>query len=135
MPMPDDKVSPDRPVQETPHTRGNRLARGLLTLAVGAVAIVALTQPDPSPAADSATTTTLVPPTVPTTTIVFIAQGEPLRFQTADLEGIPLAVGETTNGEMVVIRGLGGSRGIEEGEVLGARADECGETMTQPAPR
>lgn len=134
MPKSNDRVSPDRPDEETPSKRGNRLAIGLLTLAAGAVAIVALTQPDPPPTADSATTTTLVPPTVPTT-IAFIAQGEPLRFQTVDLEGIPLAVGETTNGEMVVIRGLVGSRGIEEVEVLASRDGESFEPVAQPTPR
>lgn len=49
MPKPNDRVSPDRPDEETPSKRGNRLAIGLLTLAAGAVAIVALTQPDPPP--------------------------------------------------------------------------------------
>ena len=51
MPKPNDRVSPDRPDEETPSKRGNRLAIGLLTLAAGAVAIVALTQPDPPPSA------------------------------------------------------------------------------------
>src|SRR5690606_41360709 len=56
----------------------------------GAVAIVALTQPDPPPTADSATTTTLVPPDSPTTTTEVLIRGQQLEFRTIELDAFPI---------------------------------------------
>lgn len=127
------KVTPDTPEPDRPKAARNRgPAIGLLGLAA-LVAILALTQPDPPPVAE-ATTTTIGRPSSPTTTIAVIAQAEPLRFQAVDLDGIPLAVGETRDGEMVVIRSRFTHLGFEEADVLISRDGLSYEPIAKAVP-
>lgn len=139
MPKPNDRVSPDRPDEETPSKRGNRLAIGLLTLAAGAVAIVALTQPDPPPTADSATTTTLVPPDSPTTTTEVLIRGQQLEFRTIELDAFPILLAELNRGELLLITSKSGRDSVrfEDVEVSssvdGATWEDIGHTIDPEA--
>ena len=77
----------------------------LLTAVAGTAAVFALTAPDPAPSAETSTVTTVAAPAAPTTTIEFIAQGKPLEFDVASLEGFPMAIMDTEAGELILTQG------------------------------
>lgn len=94
--------------------RPKAVALAMMGLAAGLVALIGLTQPDPPPTAETTipTVTTVAAPAAPTTTVAFVAQGDPLEFEVVEPDGYPLALMESDAGEILVVQGDSEADGI-----------------------
>lgn len=97
-------VTPEPSGPEEPKRNG-AVAVAVLGLAAGLVSLIGLTQPDPPPTTEAtvSTDTTVAAPAVPSTTVDFVPQGEPLQFEVVDIDGQPLAMMQSDTGEIILV--------------------------------
>lgn len=121
--MSDRMVTPDttEPSGPRPVGRGRMVVAAAVLVAAGAI-IAGQTEPSvPGPNDTTGTTDTTIALITPTTTVAFVTQGDPLQFETMDLDGFPLALLETETGEIVLAQGEVQPEGITAVRIYSSR--------------